>query len=117
MRAAADARDLPLFINARTDLFLKEMDKSQHAGLIGEAIKRAKAYAEAGASGFFAPLLTDPALIKELADAAALPLNIMSLPGGPSRDEMAGAGAARISHGPFPYRQAMKDLGERFKAL
>lgn len=110
MRGAAAA---PFFINARTDLFLKQQDKSKHRELLGEAKERAAAYAEAGASGFFAPALFDPDLIAELCAASAAPVNIIALPGAPPAADLAAAGVARISYGPVPYRLAMKDLAAR----
>lgn len=103
------------FLNARTDLFLKEPDRARHAAFLSEAKTRAAAYAEAGASGFFVPGLIDPSLIAEICAATALPVNVMAMPGAPSRATLAELGAARISHGPFPYRQAMADLAERFR--
>jgi 2-methylisocitrate lyase-like PEP mutase family enzyme len=36
----------------------------------------------------------------------------MAFPGAPSAAEVAAAGVARISHGPFPFRLAMKALKE-----
>ena len=63
--AAGQAAGVPLFVNARTDVFLKA-PADQHESLLAEAIARADAYAKAGASGFFAPGLTDPALISAL---------------------------------------------------
>src|SRR5690606_32706288 len=59
IRSLADERDVPFFINARTDLVLQERDHAKHASLLDEAVERAKAYAAAGASGFFAPGLAD----------------------------------------------------------
>lgn len=73
-RRAAGTAEVPLFINARTDLFLKEKDDSKHEGLMAEAKERAAAYAEAGASGFFVPGLTDPALIRNVCEAVSLPV-------------------------------------------
>ena len=69
-RKAAEAAGIDLFINARTDLFLKSGPEGDHAALIAPALERAKAYADAGASGFFAPMLADPDLIATLADAS-----------------------------------------------
>ena len=114
VRQAAEAADVPLFINARTDLFLKEKDREKHASLIAEAKERGAAYAAAGASGFFVPGLMDPALIGAVCEAAALPVNTMMLPGAPPAADQAAAGVARISYGPVPYFTAMKDLAERF---
>ena len=111
-RGAAAAKDIPFFINARTDLFLKEQDRANHAGLLDAAIERANAYAEAGASGFFAPALYDLDLMAKLADAISLPLNVMWLPDIPDLSALGKVGLSRLSHGPWPYRAAMKTLGE-----
>ena len=104
IRAVADERGLPFFINARTDLFLNESDGGKHAALLDEAIARAHAFAEAGASGFFAPWLADPALISRLCAASPLPVNIMMKPGAPTVAELAACGVSRVSYGPGPYR-------------
>jgi 2-methylisocitrate lyase-like PEP mutase family enzyme len=49
IRHMADARGIPLFINARTDLFLGTGIAPESG--FDEAVKRAMAYAKAGASG------------------------------------------------------------------
>ena len=100
------------FINARTDLFLKAEPKDHDAALLDEAIERALAFADAGASGFFAPRLGDLRLVEKLCKATSLPVNAIAFPGGPSRAQWASAGIARISHGPFPHRALMKQLEE-----
>ena len=65
---------------------------------------RAQAYADAGASGFFAPGLKDEAMIGRLCEATDLPVNIIALPGTPDTATLAGLGVARISYGPVPYQ-------------
>ncbi|MBB5516712.1 2-methylisocitrate lyase-like PEP mutase family enzyme [Rubricella aquisinus] len=110
IRAMADARGIALFINARTDLFLKA-DRADHAGLIEQAIARGHAYADAGASGFFVPGLQDIELIEQVCAGVSLPVNVMHLPDLPDTSTLGSAGVARISHGPFPYRAAMAALG------
>lgn len=110
IRAMASSRGVDLFINARTDLFLKEPDATKHAGLIEEAIARGAAYAAAGASGFFVPLLLDPALVTKVAAASSLPVNILLKPGAPDIATFAKAGVGRISYGPFPYRAMIEWL-------
>ena len=116
-RIAAIRAAVPgLFINARTDLFLKEKDASQHAALVDQALERAAAYAAAGASGFFVPGLTDPDLFTRICADASLPVNVMTPMGQPTRAELAPLGVARISFGPGPYRTAMAELTERAKA-
>ncbi len=110
VRAAADQTSIPLFINARTDLFLK-LQPAQHTDAhLQEATQRARAYAGAGASGFFAPGLRDAQRIKRLCELAPLPVNILIMPDVPTPRELAQLGVARISYGAGPYRQMMAAL-------
>ena len=112
IRAVRAAVGPDFFINARTDIFLKAKADSHDQAKVDAALERAHAYAEAGASGFFAPGLADLALLERLCAASPLPVNFMAFPGAPAAAEVAAAGVARISHGPFPYRLAMKALKE-----
>lgn len=102
------------FINARTDLFLKTQDHGDT--LVAEAIDRGKAFADAGASGFFVPRLAEPRQIERIVREVPLPLNVIAFPGAPSKSEWASAGVARISHGPFPHRALMKQLEDAARA-
>lgn len=117
IRAMAEAKGIPLFINARTDLFLAESDLSKHAGLVDEAIERGRAYAAAGGSGFFVPGLIDPALIEKICAASPLPVNIMLRTGAPDVKTLARLGVGRISYGPGPYRSMMDKLKQEAAAI
>ena len=108
--AARRAVGEPFFINARTDIFLKVRDHD--SGMVDQAGERARAYADAGASGFFAPGLKDEALIERMCKLSPLPVNIMWFPGVPERKRLGELGVARVSHGPGPYRLAMKAVAE-----
>jgi 2-methylisocitrate lyase-like PEP mutase family enzyme len=98
------------FINARTDAFLKT--QTYDDALIDEVVRRGKAFAGAGASGFFVPRMADPSHIERVVREVPLPLNLIAFPGAPSKQEWASAGVARISHGPFPHRALMAKLEE-----
>ena len=98
------------YINARTDLFLKT--QTYDDVLVDQVIERGKAFANAGASGFFVPRLADPAQIERVVREVPLPLNVIAFPGAPDKSVWASAGVARISHGPFPHRALMKQLEE-----
>src|SRR5262245_42287737 len=76
-RRTADATKVRFFINARTDVFFQREAEQHDDGMVVRAVERARAYAEAGADGLFAPGLSDIDLIARLADASPLPLNIM----------------------------------------
>lgn len=116
LRKVADAMGLPAFLNARTDLFLREKDKSRHPDLIPEAKARAQAYADAGASGFFVPGLVDPDCIREICDASPLPVNVLKMGDAPDLVALADLGVGRVSFGPAPYFRAMEDLAIHFRA-
>jgi 2-methylisocitrate lyase-like PEP mutase family enzyme len=96
------------FINARSDLFLKIEQRDD--ALVDQVIERGKAFADAGASGFFVPRLADPAHVERVVKAVPLPLNLIAFPGAPDKAVWSKAGAARISHGPFPHRALMAHL-------
>jgi 2-methylisocitrate lyase-like PEP mutase family enzyme len=102
------------FINARTDLFLKTQTYDE--ALVDQVVERGKAFADAGASGFFVPRLSDPRQIERVVREVPLPLNVIAFPGAPDKAEWANAGVARISHGPFPHRALMKQLEEAARA-
>ena len=104
------------FLNARTDIFLKAKADAHDEAKVEAALERARAYAEAGANGLFTPGLADLRLLERLCSASPLPVNFMAFPGAPEAADVAAAGVARISHGPFPYRLAMKALKEAAEA-
>lgn len=109
-----------LFVNARTDLFLKLFFAGANANdrnLFGEALERAAAYKEAGAECFFVPGLSDPDLIAEMCERSPLPVNSVMSPGMPDVATLTQAGVARVSWGPGPWRAAMNRLTEEARAL
>jgi 2-methylisocitrate lyase-like PEP mutase family enzyme len=115
-RQTADAADVRLFINARTDVFFQRGSEQHNDAMLVEAINRARAYADAGADGLFVPGLSDIRLIARLAEASSLPLNIMVGAATSSVRALAGHGVARVSHGPSPYLIAMKALEDAARA-
>jgi 2-methylisocitrate lyase-like PEP mutase family enzyme len=108
IKAIRGAVGKDFFINARTDLFLKT--QTYNDALVDQAIERGKAFADAGASGFFVPRLADPRQIERIVREVSLPLNVIAFPGAPDKKVWAEAGVARISHGPFPHRALMAKL-------
>ena len=116
--AARQAVGPEFFINVRTDLFLKAPQDSHDDAMLDEAIARVRAYAEAGANGFFAPMLGNLGMLQRLCGESPIPVNFMTYPDCPSNAEVAATGVARISHGPFPYMAMQSWLeGEARAAL
>jgi len=114
-RATHDA-GVAMFLNARTDVFFQQPAKAHDMTMVDAALERARAYADAGASGLFVPGVVAEPLIARLAQESPLPLNIMVMDGVPARARLAELGVARISHGPGPYRGAMQWLTEAARA-
>lgn len=110
IRKAAETAGVPLFINARTDVFFSG-SKAPVEDLVKEVLTRAAAYAIAGADGLFVPGLSDLDVIARLTAEQGLPVNVMRMGEGPEIADLAQAGVARVSHGPGPYIAAMQALG------
>lgn len=115
VRDAADRLGVPAFVNARTDVFLIAAS-DQHESLLAGALERGRAYADAGADGFFVPGLADERLIARVVEGSPLPVNIMANAKTPPAARLAELGVSRISHGPGPYRMAMKALEDAARA-
>ncbi|MEO1048989.1 MAG: isocitrate lyase/phosphoenolpyruvate mutase family protein [Bacteroidota bacterium] len=113
LRNISNRMDSPLFINARTDLFLKEKVNGKHATLVSEAKERAQAFEEAGANSFFVPGLYDPDLIGEICQHVSLPVNVIKTPTAPDHSELAKLGVGRISYGPYAYRALMDTFRDK----
>lgn len=97
-RTAAYATGVDLYINARTDVFLRGVGRPEDR--LDEAVARARVLVDAGASGVFVPGVADPEVIAALAKAITVPLNVLAGPGSPNIAELAALGVARVSLGP-----------------
>jgi 2-methylisocitrate lyase-like PEP mutase family enzyme len=117
IRKVADDAGVALFINAQTDVFFKGAAADTHPDLMGEALDRARAYADAGANGLFVPGLADADLIGQLSQQSPSPVNIMCNANSPDIATLTQLGAARISHGPGPFIQLMAELTKRAAAI
>ena len=95
-RAAASRLEIPLWINARTDVFLAGIGPAEER--LQATLERAAAYAAAGANSLFVPGLIDLDAIAVLA-SGPLPIAVMVWAGAPAVSELASAGVVRISLG------------------
>ncbi|WP_240506571.1 isocitrate lyase/PEP mutase family protein [Thermoactinospora rubra] len=88
---------LGVFVNARTDTCWLGT---------GDTGERVEAYGLA--DGIFVPGLSDLDRIAALVASTPKPVNILYRPGGPSLEQLAEAGAARVSTGSLLYRAALR---------
>jgi 2-methylisocitrate lyase-like PEP mutase family enzyme len=116
IKNAAARAGLDVFINARTDVYLRQLAPQR---AVEEALQRAKLYAAAGADGLFVPGATAAADIAALAAGQALPLNVMARPGLPPLAELTRLGVHRVSAGSAISQRCWataKQLGASFLA-
>lgn len=99
LRAAADAAGVHVVINARTDLFLRQVgDESDR---FERAVRKLTLAAEAGADSLYPVGRHDADTYRRLVEALPLPINAIALPDEDDPASFAPLGVGRISFGPF----------------
>jgi 2-methylisocitrate lyase-like PEP mutase family enzyme len=96
-KQAAARRGVDLFVNARTDVYLRGLVPP--AARVAETLARASTYRAAGADGIFVPAVVDPGEIREIAASAGLPMNVLAWPGLRAAPELFALGVRRLSAG------------------
>lgn len=94
-RTAGERAGVKLYVNARTDVYLKQLATGEAA--LAEAIRRGNLYRDTGASGLFVPGPTDAAIFASLVKEVKLPLNVMARKGVPPLAELRNLGVRRLS--------------------
>ena len=117
-KRGAQRAGVDLFVNARTDVLLKQLVPREQA--IEEGLARAARYRDAGADGIFLPLVAEAQDIETVVRAIdPLPLNVLASPGVPAAAELRRLGVRRLSAGAAIGRAALalaSKLAERFLA-
>ena len=111
LRAGRDA-GIDFVLNARTDAFVRAPRDADRGELVQEAIRRGRAFLEAGAPVVFVPGVVAREEIEALVDGLGpRKLSLIAAPGRslPVR-ELAELGVARVSTGPFTQRVALTAL-------
>jgi 2-methylisocitrate lyase-like PEP mutase family enzyme len=100
IKAAGRAAGVDVVLNARVDSFL-------HGLGLEDALVRAKTYAAAGADSVYPITVTAEDDIAALVEGAGVPVNVLALPGAPSRERLAELGVARVTFGALLSRGAL----------
>lgn len=118
VRAAADAEGVPLVINARIDVFIRQpRTPVDESAVVDAAVGRARLYAQAGADCVYPILMRDADAIASLITALApIPVNVNPLQNQPIA-RLGELGAARVSLGTSLWRQAQQALAQRLADL
>jgi 2-methylisocitrate lyase-like PEP mutase family enzyme len=90
-------RGRDVFINARTDVYLRGI--ATGADAVRETIARGRLYADAGADGLFVPSLSERGAIASIASESSLPLSVFAVEGLPPARELYALGVRRLSAG------------------
>jgi 2-methylisocitrate lyase-like PEP mutase family enzyme len=121
VRAAAEASDYPLVLNARVDVFLGPYlagaDPGTQVALVPDAVERAHAYLDAGADCVYPIALWEPDAIEQFVAAVEGPVNVTCVPQSPSVADLAALGVARVSWALFLFRQTMGYFEEQLASL
>ncbi|WP_295826403.1 isocitrate lyase/phosphoenolpyruvate mutase family protein [uncultured Microbacterium sp.] len=108
--AAGEAEGVPFVLNARTDVFVKGGDRPLD-DKIADAVKRGRAFLDAGATSVFVPGLLDADTTKRLVEGLGEQrLSVIGFPGALPAAEYEKLGVARISYGPLTQRVALTAL-------
>jgi 2-methylisocitrate lyase-like PEP mutase family enzyme len=91
--ASEAAESSGLVVTARAENHLRGRDD------LDDTIRRLSAYREAGADVVYAPGLTDLSAIARIVEEVGGPVNVLLVPGGPSKPELAEMGVRRMSVG------------------
>jgi 2-methylisocitrate lyase-like PEP mutase family enzyme len=118
---AASAAGYRLVINARIDVFLGPFLAGAGPGtqeeLVADAVRRANAYLEAGVDCVFPIALWETDALRRFISEIRGPVNVIRLPQTHSLAELAALGVARVSWGPFLYRDAIARFEEQLASL
>ncbi len=99
LRKAAEAAGVHVVINARTDLFLRQV--GAESDRFERAVRRLKLAADAGADSLYPVGRHDDDTYRRLAEELPLPINAIALPGQDDPARFGPLGVGRISFGPF----------------
>lgn len=115
VQEAATSLNLPLVLNARTDVYLLQV--GDPAERYDEAVRRLQAFRDAGADCVFVPGLRDASTISRLVADLRCPVNILAVPGSAPVQDLGKLGVARISLGSGPMRATLGLLRRLAKEL
>jgi 2-methylisocitrate lyase-like PEP mutase family enzyme len=116
VRRVAKEKGIPLFLNARIDVFVKGR-YGPGADKLAETAARAEAYLEAGADGIYPILLSDLDSLRDLASRTKVPVNVYATASAPSVAELEAAGIARLSLGPGLFKATLTRMKEVVEGL
>ncbi len=121
VRQAASDQGYRLVINARIDVFVPSAFSGSggpaQGELVPEALRRARAYLEAGADCVYPIGLWEAGALAAFVSECPGPVNVLRIPQAPSLAELAGLGVARVSYAGLLHRGVMEQFSRVLASL
>lgn len=99
IKEAGRRAGVDVVLNARVDSFLRAAPDTDPEAVVDDAVARGRRYADAGADCVYPIAARGRAAIRRLVEEIGAPVNIVAVPGGLGRSELAALGVARVSFG------------------
>jgi len=99
IKEAGRRAGVDVVLNARVDSFLRAAPATDPEAVVDDAVARGRRYADAGADCVYPIAARGRAAIRRLVEEIGAPVNIVAVPGGLGRSELAALGVARVSFG------------------
>lgn len=99
IKEAGRRAGVDVVLNARVDSFLRAGPDADVDAVVKDAVRRGRRYAEAGADCVYPIAARGRDAIRRLVEEIGAPVNIVAMPGGLGRSELAALGVARVSFG------------------
>jgi 2-methylisocitrate lyase-like PEP mutase family enzyme len=99
IKEAGRRAGVDVVLNARVDSFLRAAPGADPEAVVDDAVARGRRYAAAGADCVYPIAARGRAAIRRLVQEIGAPVNIVAVPGGLGRSELAELGVARVSFG------------------
>lgn len=115
VKDASRKAGVDLWVNARTDVYLRQLAQGDAA--YDQTVSRARLYREAGADSIFVPGAVEETLVAKLVAGVVLPLNLLAWPGLPPAEKLKQLGVRRLSAGSGIAKVVLNNIDEMTQAF
>ena len=115
VKAAARTAGVDVVVNARIDVFLRQV--GEPADRLPMTLERARLYLQAGADCIFPFGVRDEPTIAALVQGIAAPVNVALLPEAPSLARLGELGVARVSYAGGVFRAVMAEHKRQLESI
>jgi 2-methylisocitrate lyase-like PEP mutase family enzyme len=117
IKEAGRSAGVDVVLNARVDSFLRAAPDADPEAVLDDAVARGRRYAGAGADCVYPFAARGRAAIRRLVDEVGAPVNIVAVPTGLTRRELAELGVARVSFGGGLAQRALEAAAAEVEAF